>query len=230
MARLVRDKRTIITTNLAPELLFAKYDKVNDASGRIYSRFANHARLYFMQGDRRQAKEGQVFKCTEKKWFDEYAALKDDDPIFKGDARFKKQVQLGPRVTATITLYDESEKELYKRDDTPSNEKQIRESIKAVLGKPELEDRYFKWLETTKYKNLIPKEWHGQARTRKKAEAAKGKQRDRKTDALTTGHSADGGDVHSGIQHRAGGAAEARRGGGGDAGGAEVDTSDVPWQ
>lgn len=229
MARLVLDRRTIITTNLAPELLFAKYDKVTDASGRIYSRFANHARLYFMEGDRRQKKEGQVFKCTEKTWFDEYAALKDDDPIFKGEPRFKKKVPLGPRVKATITLYDESEKELYKRDDTPNTEKQIRESVKAVRDKPELEDRYFKWLETTKYKTLIPKEWHGQARARKKAEATKGKQRDRQADALTTGHSADGGDVHSGIQHRAGGAAEARRGSGGDAGGAEVDTSDVPW-
>ena len=108
MARLVANKITIMTTNMAPETLFAKYDKVNDASGRVYSRFSNHARIYFMEGDRRQSgKDDQVVACREKQYLDEDFML---DAVDEDGNKTKKLIPLGDRKRRTISLYDESDK------------------------------------------------------------------------------------------------------------------------
>ena len=51
--------------------------------------------------------------------------------------------------------------------------KALKVSLEGADGKEELEAFYYRWLKGTEYKNLIPKEWHGRARAREKAEAAR---------------------------------------------------------
>jgi len=134
MKRFRENMRTIYPTNIKPSSIVAIYDKSDKDRGRISSRLANHALLYFFRGDRRKG-EQMTHKATRY--------IKDP----------KAKIET---LKATIPLYEEPE--LDPRLKQPLREKDVRDALDAVQGKPLLAEIYYRFLRGTKFSDLAPSE------------------------------------------------------------------------
>jgi len=134
------DRRTIITTNAKPEGLLEMYDKSaegQEGRGRIFSRFSNHARIFFFKGDRRK---GEVFNYSERTY------------LLEGPDDKQTKTELTRSVKATLPLYEQAEEQ---KQGSEASEREIRQALKAIRGKPELEQVFFEWLKGTKFSHLV---------------------------------------------------------------------------
>ena len=231
MARCRSNYRTIITTNITPERLAERYDhddpeegrERGDDRGRIFSRFCDHTRIYFFQGDRRK---NEVFKFKERTHLDE-GNDKDGKP--------RKRIELGDRIPALFPVYEE----VVKEPDLPdATEADITKAIDDVNDKGALEVSYYNWLLGGKFKHLIPKEWHEREKARVREAKLAERERKRRIEKAA-GQEADavvgvvcggaGGDVPAGLRRGPGeGAKPSPRESGGDGAGDQVDPGAMP--